>query len=143
MPFLTRIELSSTFPATFIDALIDALSDADETVVDTLIRENVSLMKEYLQGYDTEAAFAAQGDERNDTLLHYLNALVVYDLCARYTRQSINETIALGREEAMRWLERVAQGQLAVNLPAIDRDKDGKDDPPYSMGSQPRYHTYF
>ena len=139
MPFLTKEELSSAFPATFIDAL----SDADEEVVDTLIRENVSLMKEYLQGYDTEAAFAAQGEARNDTLLHYLKALVVYDLCARYTRQSLNETIALGREEAMRWLERVAQGQLAVNLPAIDRDQDGKDDPPYPMGSQQRYHTHF
>ena len=72
MPFLTKEELSSAFPATFIDAL----SDADKTVVDTLIRENVSLMKEYLRGYDTEAAFAAQREERNDTLLHYLKARI-------------------------------------------------------------------
>ena len=86
------------------------------TVVDTLIRENVSLMKEYLQGYDTEAAFAAQGEARNDTLLHYLKALVVYDLCARYTRQSLNETIALGREEAMRWLERGGTGAVGCQL---------------------------
>ena len=139
MAFLTKEELKSAFP----EALINALSDADDEVVRTLIRENSSLTKEYLRGYDTTAAFAAEGAARNDTLLHYLKALVVYDLCARYTRQSLNETIALGREEAMRWLERVAQGQHAVDLPASDRDADGKEDDTYPTGSQPRYHTHF
>ena len=49
-------------------------------------------------------------------------------------RADFKVSSAFGREEAMRWLERVAQGQLAVNLPAIDRDQDGQGRPSLSDG---------
>ena len=49
-------------------------------------------------------------------------------------RADFKVSSAFGREEAMRWLERVAQGQLAVNLSAIDRDQDGQGRPSLSDG---------
>ena len=135
--YLSKSELNTVAPI----ALVEALADMEDDLVETLILENIDLMKGYFQGrYDAEAIFAKEGDGRDKVVLKYLKDLVLHDLHVRHARGKGNELIRQRYEDALQWLQGVGQGLHSPDLSRkeeADRGSVGS----FRLGSKPPYPT--
>ncbi len=122
MAFLTISDLHTVRTLDFIDIM----KGTDETVVQEIIDESISVFTTFLGAYyDMEMVFSQTGAERNLTVLKYLKKLVVYELMQR-RKPGGDDT---DYQEVMKWLEDIAGGKLSVDLPAKLEDTDGDGEP--------------
>lgn len=120
--FLTKEELHTVAPLDFIDIL----RGTDDTVVDEIIAESISVFSTYLGSYyDVKSIFATEGEERNKTILKMLKKLVLFELKERRKPQGDDKDY----QEVMKWLEDIASGKMKADLPVKMEDKDGDGTP--------------
>ena len=139
--FLTTTELYSNKPK----EVIDLVSEEDTDIVETIVNEQIEVMRSYLSAYDHEAIFTATGSDRSVIIMKYLKDLVIYELYNRRSHE-LNPIAEKGFNEAMNWLDKVSTGKLIPNLPRrqVDTDGDGQPDSDaklYIFGSKKNYHN--
>ncbi len=123
MAFLTKEELKTV--ATI--QIIDKLTAEDDTIVDEIIAENISLMKGYLSRYyDVEKLFSQIGSDRHKYTLKVLKDISIYEIYERHTREQ-NLVAARRYQEAMNWLEKLNTGEFSDHTlpPAPDDNNVG------------------
>lgn len=125
MAFLTKEELTTVATAEIIDLITNTTPD----IVDSIIAEDIDQMKSYLfRYYDADAIFNATGADRSLVTLKHLKAVVIRDIYKRRSR-TMNAVAQMDYEEAMKWLEDIAKGNIAPDLPQRQYDSDGDGEP--------------
>ncbi|MCL2132625.1 MAG: DUF1320 domain-containing protein [Lentimicrobiaceae bacterium] len=125
MAFLTKEELKTVGQI----PIIDKITNMDDSIVDDIIDESISLMKGYLSRYyDAETIFAQTEHLRHRATLKRLKDIVIYEIYERHTREQ--NLVAMRRyQEAMAWLEKLNSGEFSDHtLPTIpdkEEDSDG------------------
>lgn len=138
MAFLTKDELITEAPQSFIDIVVGTETD----VIDEIIKDMIDLIITNIGAYyDTEKIFNEVDDNRNRTVLNYLKDLVYYKILKR-RKPGVLDTSDY--DEAMKWLEEVSSGKRKANLPPkiVDTDGDGVPDtevPFMKLGSRKTY----
>ncbi len=128
--------------------VIDLITNKNDSIVEEIISESIDLISSYLfKYYNTDAVFSKQGDERSRVLLKYLKDIVIHEIYIRRTK-NINETAKLRYDEAILWLEKIAKGDIEIDLPKrlVDIDGDGTPDEPMpfmKLGSRKTYKNHF
>ncbi|HAO08194.1 MAG TPA: DUF1320 domain-containing protein [Chryseobacterium sp.] len=119
MPFLTIPELGTEAPESFINIL----KGTEESKINELIQDQISVMKTNLGSYhDVDQIFSQTGEARDRTVLNYLKDLVYYKMRKRRTSGEID---ASDYDEAMKWLEEVSTGKRKADLPPKKKDTNG------------------
>jgi len=120
--FLTKEELHTVAPLDFVNIL----QGTDETVINDIIAESISVFCTYLGSYyDVKTIFSAKGGDRNKTILKHLKKLVLFELKERRKPHGDDKDY----QEVMKWLEDIASGKMKADLPAKMEDKDGDGTP--------------
>lgn len=144
MAFLTKNELKTV--ATI--EVVDLITNSDDSIVSEIISESIDLMQSYIfKYYNTEAIFSAVGNKRSKIVLKYLKDIVIHEIYIRRTKQR-NEVAKERYDEAMLWLEKIAKGEIAPNLPVkkTDTNGDGKPDtatPFLKLGGRKTYKNHW
>ncbi|MCL2246184.1 MAG: DUF1320 domain-containing protein [Lentimicrobiaceae bacterium] len=105
--------------------LIDKTTNLDDSIIEAIIEESISLMKGYLSRfYDVDTIFSQTGTDRHLATLKRLKDIVIYEIYERHTREQ--NLVAMRRyEEAMAWLEKLNKGEFADGtLPKIPENTD-------------------
>lgn len=107
MAFLTKQELKTVADAEIINKIINS----DDTIVEDIINESISLMKGYLSRfYDAETIFATEDAQRHLSVLKKLKDIVIYEIYERHTK-STNSVAQRRFSEAVNWLEKLNTGE--------------------------------
>mgnify|MGYP003623233466 CR=1 FL=1 len=119
----------------------------DDRAVRVAINAAVDEAKSYLNSkYDIKAIFSAVGDDRNPTLLEHCKNIAVWYICRRGNTDLIYEQVKTYREEAIKWLERVAgintDKPLTPDLP-VKKDDDGEVQTKLRMGSHRKFNHHW
>ncbi|MEO2064481.1 MAG: phage protein Gp36 family protein [Christiangramia sp.] len=142
--FLTTDELKTVSTV----AVVNLITNNQTEIVDEVIEENIDLMKSYLfKYYDTEAIFAAAGDERSKIVLKHLKTLVIFDLY-QIRRKDITPEMEMKWDRAMEWLTKISKGDIEADLPRkqVDTDGDGTPDANSTfmkLGSRKNYKNHW
>lgn len=113
MAFLDPTELKTVAP----QEVLNLITGQDDSIAATIISESIDLMKSYLYGaFDTEAIFSKTGAERSLIVLKFLKDIVIHEIYIRRSR-SANEVTQARYNEALLWLEKVAEGKITPALP--------------------------
>lgn len=135
--FLSKNELKTVADIN----LVDKITNTDDTIIDDIIAESISIMSSYmLPRYDAQTVFAKTGDQRHRTVLKYLKDIAIYEVYTRHTR-NINEAALTRYENAMRWLEKLNKGEFSADLPVLQSGEN----PPQTLtyGSNNKYSSKF
>lgn len=125
MAFLTEEELKTVATS----EVINLITQNEDEIVATIIAESIDLFSSYLyKYYDTEAIFAAEGEDRSKVLLKYLKDVVIHEIYIRRSR-NFNEVAKMRYDEAMIWLEKIAKGEISPDFPVQQEDTDGDGEP--------------
>lgn len=103
---------------------LKVVSQASQEIRDNAELEACEEIAGYLRPkYDTEAIFAAQGDERNSLVVMYAADIALYHMTAAMPQKMGSEIRKERYERAIKWLEGVQAGKIIPDLPlAIDTD---------------------
>ena len=106
---------------------IDESKEDTPTVLDTLERQNIALIKAKLNGrYDVEKVFSHTDADRHYLIVKILSHLLIYDLVRRNAARKVPNDIAENYEWAMKYLECIKAGkEFPVGLNEIT-DEDGE-----------------
>jgi phage gp36-like protein len=75
--------------------------------------------------YDTDASFAAEGDNRNRLLVMYATDVALYHLISALPQKMGSEVRKERYDRAIKWLEGVQAGRIIPLLP-LATDEDGE-----------------
>lgn len=142
MAFLTSTDYQSQIKDTVLNQIIENNNqfrlDA-ETKAEAQIRSRLAIR------YDVTAIFAASGTNRNAEIVMVYVDMVLYHLSSRITPGQISQTRHDRYQDALSWLDKVAEGSYRPSLPELsDADGDGISDGNVVQwgGSTPR-NPYF
>jgi phage gp36-like protein len=87
--------------------------------------------------YDTDAAFAAEGGERNPQLVMYACDVALFHLAARLPGRIGFDIRNQRYERAVKWLEGVQAGKILLDIPliALPSEEEGEEQNPIRWGS--------
>jgi hypothetical protein len=109
------------------DGVLDDVTEAEDGLLDVTEKRAIDLAAGYLKvRYDTDAIFAATGDDRHDQLLGVIIDLSLYYLHKRLNPRKIPAHRKDSYEEAMNWLMMVRDGDLLPDLP-VPAEEDQED----------------
>ncbi|MCD8081883.1 MAG: DUF1320 domain-containing protein [Bacteroides sp.] len=137
--YLTKEDLYTVIEPHVLDSIIEddpaAVPESIETAIDTI--------KNYLcQRYDVVKIFAAEGADRNKHILSIAKTLAVWEIISRNNNQILYEKWEKRSQEAIRFLEKVAKGDIAPDLPVIT-DENGNTRIKLKFGSNPKFNHSF
>lgn len=142
MAFLTKEELKTVTT----DEVVNLITGSDDSIVSEIIDESIDLMKSYLfRYYNVTAIFSAEGAGRSKIILKYLKDIVIHEVYIRRTKR-INETAKLRYDEALLWLEKIAEAKIDLDLPRQETDNgDGTTTPDtfLKLGSRKTYQNHW
>lgn len=139
MAFLTQQELRTVATV----EVVNLINNNNETITNEIIDESIDIMKSYLfRHYDTDEIFSAVGNERSKVILKYLKDIVIHEIYKRRSSQ-YNETAKDDYDEAMLWLEKVANGEIDVDLPLKLDDQTGETSNFMRTGSRKQYKNHW
>ncbi|MFV0482976.1 MAG: phage protein Gp36 family protein [Bacteroidales bacterium] len=96
---------------------VTAITQGDDTILQMAIDAALSEAKGYLQAFDQEAIFTAEGDNRNALLLTWCKDIAVWHFI-NIARPAIDYDIRERRyNAAIDWLKGVQKGQITPDLP--------------------------
>lgn len=116
------------------DAAFKTVSQSSVENVENAEAEAREEISGYLRPvYDTDAVFAAKGEERNRLIVMYTADMVLYHLTASQPQKMGSEIRKERYERAVRWLEDVQAGKIVPDLPLAS----------HADGEQPGFGTSF
>lgn len=103
------------------EAALKVVSQSSPENIANAEAEAVEEISGYLRPvYDTDAIFAAEGDDRNRLIVMYTADIVLYHLTASQPQKMGSEVRRERYERAVRWLEGVQAGRIVPDLPRAD-----------------------
>ena len=103
----------------------------------------IDLIKGYLRDrYDTEAIFAAEGEERNMTIVGYTIDITLFYLVCSLPQKMGYEIRKELYDQAIAWLKDVQKGNVMLDLPTItgtDGQEDANNPIKYGTGIKNKY----
>jgi phage gp36-like protein len=142
MPFLTDADYTDQIKDTVLATITEstsAIRTACEQKAEAQMRSRLAVR------YDVATIFAASGSNRNAEIIMYYVDMVLYHLHSRINPGQVPELRKERYGDALTWLDKMASGDYAADLPLIgDEDEDGVDDRNVVQwgGSTPR-NPYF
>lgn len=117
MIFLTNKDLETEIFEEFID--MDDIEDQE--ILNTIERQSIALAKSKLRlRFKIDDMFNATGDDRNDLLIRYISAIVVYRIISRNKARKIPKDIYDLNNEAKMWLNDVRNGDETPDFPKVE-----------------------
>jgi len=100
------------------DYQLQQIVGSDTTIVLTAIDAAVQEAKSYLAvGYDCETIFSAKGDNRNSLIVELIKDIALFKIVRLANVDIAYEKAKERYDRAIEYLDRVASGKLAPNLP--------------------------
>jgi phage gp36-like protein len=113
---------------------LEQVLEGESATFDVVAGETVAQVKSYLfERYDTQTIFAKEGSERDDYLLKLCKHIAIYELYKRLPKYINNNPRELDYKEAITALEKIAAGEIGLDLPR----KIVKTTKKYARRSQP------
>lgn len=126
-------------------SIIEKLTAGDDTIVNQIIVESISKMKGYLSKYyNADAIFAAEGDNRHQTVLKNLKDICIYEIYEKHTREQ-NRVAQRRYDEAMLWLEKLNTGEFFDKTlpPLTANDNTATESDDIRFGSGTKYKSNY
>ncbi len=121
--FCTRDDYEAAIRGNILDAIIDF----NDGKLDIAESRAISEMGGYLNArYDTEAIFAATGNDRNPLMVMYCVDIALYHLHSVLNPKKVPDHRKERFDQAKQWLADVAAGM--INPPDLPRITDGSRD---------------
>lgn len=118
------------------DAALKVVSQSSPENIANAEAEAIEEISGYLRPvYDTEAIFAASGNDRNRLIVMYTADIVLYHLTASQPQKMGSEIRKERYERAVKWLEGVQAGRIVPDLPLAKSDDGGS-------GFGTSYHSF-
>lgn len=142
MAFLTASDYKPLIKDTILNQILDndsTLQVTAESLAEAQIRSRLAIR------YDVNAIFLASGSARNAEIVMIYADMVIYHLHSRITPGQVPKVRDDRYQDALAWLEKVAEGSYKPALPLIaDSDGDGVSDGNVVQfgGSTPRNPYY-
>jgi hypothetical protein len=140
MIFLTDADLDQTIKA---DHLLQVL-DGDAAAKDEAEKTAIAQVEDYLSEiYNTNAIFAATGNNRHKSIIRIVMALMLYHLHKRIDPTMIPEIRRIEYEDVLAELQKIHDGRISPKgLPLIDEDGDGEADAGHwRLGDKGRFNS--
>lgn len=139
MAFITKTELKSAT----VPEVVEKAINQDDTVIDIIVDETESLMRSYLSGrFDVDAIFNATANARSGVVVKHFKKIVIDEIYKRKTN-GLNEVTQLGSDEAMTWLEGIANGKISGGDLPPKEDEPVAGDGFIKHGGNTRYDSNF
>ncbi len=123
--------------------VLDAIVEDDPGCVPESIDTAIDTIKNYLsQRYDVGRIFSAEGEARNKHILSIARTLTVWEIISRNNNDILYDKWEKRQQEAVRFLEKVAAGSIAPDLPLIT-DSEGNVQTKIKFGSNPKFNHGF
>lgn len=137
MAFLSIDELKTVAPV----SVVNLITNADDETVNEIILESIDIMKSYLfKYYDADAVFATEGNARSKVVLKYLKDIVIYEIY-KIRSTTMNEVAKIDYDEAILWLDKIASGDIDVDLPGNEDEETPSTF--LKLGSRKTYDNHF
>jgi len=103
------------------DQAFKIVSQADQAVIANAEVEAIEEMSGYLRPvYDTDAIFAAAGNDRNRLVVMYAADIALYHMSASMPQKMGSEIRKERYDRAIKWLEDVQSGKIVPDLPLYE-----------------------
>ena len=123
--------------------VLDAITEDDPAAVPESIDTALDTVRNYLcQRYDVGRIFAATGGDRNKHILSIARTLTIWEVISRNNNDILYEKWEKRHEEAIRFLEKVADGKVAPDLP-LATDETGNVQSKIKFGSNLKFNHGF
>jgi phage gp36-like protein len=117
---------------------LEQIVENDATILQMAIEAATEEVRGYLSSrYDTAAAFAATGADRNPLLVEITKDIALWYIIRLSNVDIIYEPVKERYDRAVQWLDRVARGTITPDLPAAT-DENGDYIQPLRCGSMPK-----
>ncbi|TZF81810.1 DUF1320 domain-containing protein [Pedobacter sp. BS3] len=135
--FLTKEDLFTHI----YEGAIDAISDNDVQLLNSAIAAAVSEATGYLSRFDTNALFAAEGGDRDASLLLFMKDVAKWHFI-NVANPGVEYEAAKERYQlAIKWLEKIQAGKISpAGWPLPESEQDL---PPFIITSRPKRGNYF
>lgn len=138
--FLQKTDYNASIHAEILDSIIRSDESLIEICEDRAILEMTS---ELQSRYDTNALFAARGDERNQLVMMMAMDIAIYHMFSIHNPQKISAIRMERYKRATEWLRAVRAGKTAIpGAPLINLDTAGAVGGNYYMKSNPKRNNY-
>lgn len=117
---------------------LEQIVENDATILQMAIEAATEEVRGYLSSrYDTAAAFAATGADRNPLLVEITKDIALWYIIRLSNVDILYEPVKERYDRAVQWLDRVARGTITPDLPAAT-DDNGEYLQPMRYGSMPK-----
>ena len=117
---------------------LEQIVENDATILQMAIEAATEEVRGYLSSrYDTTAAFAATGADRNPLLVEITKDIALWYIIRLSNVDILYEPVKERYDRAVQWLDRVARGTITPDLPAAT-DENGDYIQPLRCGSMPK-----
>jgi phage gp36-like protein len=124
--------------------ILDALVRNDESIIEIIEDQSISLMRSYLNSrYDCNAIFSATGNERNGLILMMALDITVYNIFSVHNPQKISQITKDRYDRAMEWLRQVNKGQTNIDgAPLLSPEELSAKSPYLTRSNRKRVNHY-
>ena len=120
MAFITKDDFNTIIRAKVLDDVIAF----DDSKLEATTNEVVGFVSSYLASrYDTDAIFAATGEDRHATVLMICKDIALYNLHCNINPRKIPKLRYDRYQDAISWLEKVSKQE--INPPGLPLPADG------------------
>lgn len=120
--------------------IIEEITEGDTQIVLQAIEAAIEEVRSYLRiRYDVAKVFAAEGSARNALILENTKVITVWNIIKLSNAETIYEMWKERYDRVINYLEKVADGDAAPDLPLLTNDK-GDVVIKAKFGSNPKFH---
>jgi len=118
---------------------VDAISGGDETIMTAAIDSALQEAKGYLEAYDKDAIFSAEGANRNSLLLTFIKDIAAWHFLVLGNAGTEFKLRQDRYDRALIWFKSLRKGDVSADLPVQDPDTSGL----IIFGSNPQKGQHF
>ena len=136
---------AADYKAQIKDANLTRMIEGDEAILSEAEATAQAVVKDSLfSRYDTDAIFAAIGDNRNRQIVRWCCVLTLYYLYERLPANIMPERVRDNYTEVMGFLKEIEDGKKPMNIPQKTNSETGATITKFRYGGSPnpRTHTY-
>ncbi len=137
MAFITVPDYEVSITTANLSALLGSTPDGSASLAKAQDTAIVQARDYLFERFDTDAIFGAVADARHSYLVKVIVSLALYHLYSRLPQRQTPEHIRKEYDEAVTWLERLADGKMSADL-ARRSDADNQPNTLFRWGSVPK-----
>lgn len=110
--------LKQDFVTLIKDINLNQIIENDDAIFDIVVGQTIAHVRTYLyERYDTPTIFSKTGTERDEYLIKICTHIAIYELYKRTPKYVANSQRELDYKEAITALEKIAAGEVGLDLP--------------------------